>query len=90
MEIYTLNNDHHDTEVWFGESSWPAFRRDDESLLVDFRLYERGAVRPTLGFFPERLAEFDIPDDIIVAAALGDGFVVFDHNQAERLHLVDC
>jgi hypothetical protein len=66
----------HDLEIWFGESSWPAFRVP-EGLLVDFRLYNHDE-HPALGFYPERLAEMGIDDDTILAAAENNGFVLLD------------
>ena len=79
MQAITNNNEHHDTEIWFGQSAFPGWRRDDDTLLVDFRLYGRGEAHPRLDFYPERLAEMGVSDAVILAAAEGDGFVVFDH-----------
>ena len=79
--LYSLSDTTHTTEIIFGTSTFPAWRTEEGGVLVDFRTYDDRGFN-ALGFFPERLARLDVPDDIILRAAANDGFLLFDQTGA--------
>lgn len=65
--------------VKYGRSQWPGHACDG-GILVDLRLFERGAERPEppMVFDPERLATSGVPAEIIAQASESNpqGFVL--------------
>ena len=74
-------NQMHDAVVRINNTSWPAYRKRNGTL-VDLRILDPDdrSPKPRLVFRPEKLRELGIPDELIDAAAKSDpqGFLLFD------------
>jgi hypothetical protein len=77
MEVNQL----HDSVVTINNTHWPAYRKDNRTL-VDMRLFDPNdrSSKPQLVFRPDALRESGIPEAIIEAAAQSNpqGLILFE------------
>ncbi len=71
----------HDAVVTINNTSWPAYRRQNGTL-VDLRILDPDdrSPRPRLVFRPEKLRDFGVPVELIAAATNSEpqGFILFE------------
>ena len=82
MNLQRIGGDHmHDTVVTINNTHWPAYRKDNGTL-VDLRVLDPNAhsPKPSLIFQPNALREAGIPEALIEAAARSNppGLVLFE------------
>lgn len=76
-----------DRVVTIGASSWPGYSRLDDAVLVDLRLFPKGAkgTADELAYLPDELRASGIPENIIAAAGGSEpaGFVLMTKGAAD-------